>query len=92
MKFPQIEFHKNSLVVLELLHADELTETVMLLLAYLQLFFAMCMFEAIWDVAVCKLVVVTDVPKDQLVYLQFQVYYLNLKIHAQQFFEMLVTI
>jgi hypothetical protein len=80
------------LVVLELLRADELTEIVMLLLAFLQLFFAMCMFEVMWDVAVFELVVVTDVPTDQSVYLHFQVYYLTLKIHAQQFFEMLVTI
>jgi len=47
------------------------------------------MFEVIWDVAVCQLVVVMDVPKDHL---QGQVYYLTLKIHALQFFEMLVTI
>jgi len=64
----------------------------MLLLAFLQLFFAVCMFEVIWDVAVCQLVVVMDVPKDQSLHLQGQVYYLTLKIHALQFFEMLVTI
>jgi hypothetical protein len=65
---------------------------VMLLLAFLQLFFAVCMFEVIWDVAVWQLVVFTDVPNYQLVYLQGLVYYLTLKVHAQQFFEMLVTI
>jgi len=64
----------------------------MLLLAFLRLFCAVCMFEVIWDVAVCKLVVVMDVPKDQSLHLQGEVYYLNLKIHALQFFEMLFTI
>jgi hypothetical protein len=64
----------------------------MLILAFLQLSFAMFMFEVIKDVAVCQLVVVTDVPKDQSLQLQGQVYYLTLKFHALQFFEMLVTI
>jgi hypothetical protein len=65
---------------------------VMLLLAFLQLFFAVCMFEVIWDVAVCQMVVVMDAPKDQSLHLQGQVYYLTLNIHALQFFEMLETI
>jgi hypothetical protein len=61
----------------------------MLLLAFLQLFFIVRKFEVIWDVAVCQLVVVMDVPKDQSLHLQG---HLTLKIHALQFFEMLVTI
>jgi len=50
------------------------------------------MCEVIWDVAVCQLVLVMDVPKDQSLHLQSPVYHLTLKIHALQFFEMLVTI
>jgi hypothetical protein len=65
---------------------------VTLLLAFLQLFLAVCVFEVIWDVAVCQPVVVKDVPKDQSLQLQGQVYYLISKFHALQFFEILVTI
>jgi hypothetical protein len=65
---------------------------VMLIIASVQFFFAMCMIEVFWDVALCQPAIVIEVPKDRSLHLQSQVYYLTVKIQAVQSFDMLVTI